>query len=55
MIYEQINNELESLKEEVEKINKKNQSQYSVSTQTSGNSNNDKKGVFGKIFKGLFG
>ena len=55
MIYEQINNELESLKEEFEKINKKNQSQYSVSTQTSGNSNNDRKGVFRKIFKGLFG
>ena len=52
MIYEQLNNEIESLKEEVEKY-KKNNPQNTF--QNSNISNNNKQSFVGKLFKGLFG
>ena len=51
MIVEQLNNEIESLKEEVEK-NKQNNSQ---NTSQNSNLNNNRQSLVGKIFKGLFG
>ena len=51
MIYEQLNNEIESLKEEVEK-NKQNNSQ---NTSQNSNLNNNRQSLVGKFFKGLFG
>ena len=56
MIYDQINEELESLKEEAEKKRKYNiQKKSSITSQNSGTSCESKKSKVGRFLKGLFG
>ena len=55
MIYDQLNEELQSLKEEIEKKGKHIVKKNSLNSQSSGTSSESKKSKVGKFFKGLFG
>ena len=55
MIYEQLNEELKSLKEEMEKKGKHIIKKNSINSQSSGTSNESRKSKVGKFIKGLFG
>ena len=55
MIYDQLNEELQSLKEEIEKKGKHIVKKNSLNSQSSGTSSGSKKSKVGKFFKGLFG
>ena len=55
MIYDQLNEELQSLKEEIEKKGKHIIKKNSINSQSSGTSNESRKSKVGKFIKGLFG
>ena len=55
MIYDQLNEELESLKEEMKKKGNHIVKKNSLNSQSSGTSSGSKKSKVGKFFKGLFG